>query len=1067
MKTIKQYINDIDKELATGKATEHSYRHALKKLIESLGKDLEATNEPKREECGAPDFIVSKNKIPLGYIEAKDIDKDLNKEEKSEQMARYLDGLGNIILTNYLEFRWYEKGILRLSAQIAKESRGKILKLNDNFSQFEQLLNEFLKSKIPIIGNAKELAKRMADNAKIIKDVIINAYDKEDDNGSFHSKLNAFRKVLLHDLESDQFADMYAQTICYGLFSAKCSHTGKEPFTREKAAFELPETNPFLREMFNHIAGVGLEKELKWAVEHLAELLNRADIEGVIRDFGKRTRHEDPVVHFYETFLAEYDPKMREARGVYYTPEPVVSYIVRSIDHILKNDFKIKDGLADTTKIPIFKETKDKNGKIKREKIGETHKVLILDPAVGTGTFLHGVIDHIHENIVSQGQAGAWSGYVSEHLLPRLFGFELLMAPYAVAHMKLGLQLAETGYDFKSGERLRIYLTNTLEEAHKIEGLDLFASKIAEEANSASEIKSEAPVMVVLGNPPYSYKSENKGTWISQLIKNYYYYDGKPLGEKNPKGLQDDYVKFIRFAQWRIEQTGYGIVGIISNHSFLNNPTFRGMRQSLLQTFDKIYLLDLHGNVKKKEKCTDGTKDENVFDIQQGVSISLLVKEPMTKKDATLNHSNIYGTRSEKYKWLTNYNIETTKWLEINPIKPFHLFTPQETSLLSEYDAYTKITDIFMNYSTGLYTARDKFAINWSLEETWKKINELVNSDIEKVRQEYNVGSDSKDWTIEKAKNDIKLTGLDKMKIQRILYRPFDTRFAYYTGKSNGIICRPRHKTMANMLNLENIGLIAVRQVAEESFTHIFISKFIVECRITLSNKGYGYLFPLFVNSNINNGLFANKTFHISSRFHNINNNFIQQFSEKIDLEFVLHKQGSKKNTFDTNDLLNYIYSVLNSQSYRSRYLGFLKMDFPRVPIISNKKLFFELINLGEKLVSLHLMDKHADIKTKYPIDGDHIVEKVRYTEPGQGSPKGRVWINKTQYFEGVPPEVWEFQIGGYQVCHKWLKDRKGRLLSYDDQMHYQHIVSALFETINIMTQIDQVIEKHGGWPIR
>lgn len=517
LNAISEYLRQIGKYLATGRATEHTYRAALATLIESFEKGITATNEPKHVRCGAPDFIVTRGQTPLGYLEAKDVGRNLDEIQRTHQMERYLQGLSNLILTDYLEFRWYEEGEYRMTARLARVgAKGKLRKEKDGH---------------------EEVAK------------LIGAFEDEDKGGSLHDQLEGFRKVLLHDLEPAQFADMYAQTICYGLFAARCNHRGREPFTRKLASFDIPKTNPFLRKMFGYVAGPDLDDRVVWAVDHLAELLNRVDTAAILEDFGKRTRQEDPVVHFYETFLAAYDPKMREARGVYYTPEPVVSYIVRSVDHILKTDFGLPDGLADTTKVPLYETVRTKNGKTRRKKKGESHKVLILDPAVGTGTFLHGVIDHVHEHVQSRGQAGTWSGYVSKHLLPRLFGFELLMAPYAVAHMKLGLQLAETGYDFKSGERLGIYLTNTLEEAFELADLPLFAQLIADEANAAGKVKSEAPVMVVLGNPPYSGHSANKGTWISDLLhgkdaitgkptSNYFQVEGPTLGRAQSQVAQ-------------------------------------------------------------------------------------------------------------------------------------------------------------------------------------------------------------------------------------------------------------------------------------------------------------------------------------------------------------------------------------------------------------------------------------------------------------------------------------------------------------------------------------------------
>ena len=603
LRAFNTYIRTIEKELASGNATEHTHRPALKTLLESLGDGIVATNEPRRIECGAPDFIVSKVSTSIGYIEAKDVGKSLDETEKSEQLQRYRDSLTNLVLTDYLEFRWYVDGERRLSARLDTLTRdGKVKLDRAEIGAVASLLASFLLHRAAPVGTPKELAQRMAHFAQMIRDLIIAAFEKEPESGSLHAQFVAFKNNLIPDLSIEQFADMYAQTIAYGLFAARCNQSAGDGFTRQNAAYLLPKTNPFLRKLFNYIAGPNLDDRIAWQVNDLTQLLAQADMEAILKDFGKHTAKEDPVVHFYETFLAAYNPQVREMRGVYYTPEPVVSYIVRSIDHLLKRHFNKPQGLADPS-------------------------VLILDPAVGTATFLYAVVNEIHDAIVSQGQTGLWNNYVAEKLLPRLFGFELLMAPYVMAHLKLGLLLKETGYQFEKEQRLGIYLTNTLgEHVHPTQyGMEYY---IAEEGATATKIKSEEPIEVILGNPPYSGISANKGKWITKLIEDYKVVDGKPLGERNPKWLQDDYVKFIRFGQWRIEQTGQGILGFITNHSYLDNPTFRGMRQSLMNTFDEIYILDLHGNAKKREVAPDGGKDENVFDIQQGVAISIMVKLP-------------------------------------------------------------------------------------------------------------------------------------------------------------------------------------------------------------------------------------------------------------------------------------------------------------------------------------------------------------------------------------------------------------------------------------------------------
>ncbi len=1089
---VARYLKSIGSDFRTGNATKHTYRPALKELIESFRTGIKATNEPKREKCGAPDFIITHGQTPLGYIEAKDIGKSLDAIESDsgrvkpkirdgEQLKRYRQGLGNLILTDYLEFRWFEGGKHRLTARIASVTADRKLREDKSgIEQFFDLMNEFLVTRVSTVSDPKELAKRMAGLAKILKSTIIEAFGDEDKGGSLHSQLEGFREVLLHDLKPDQFADMYAQTICYGLFSAKCNHPESKSFRRKDAVYALPKTNPFLIEMFDYIAGRRLDERLVWAVDHLVELLNRADLHAILKDFGQRTRREDPVVHFYETFLAAYDPKMRKARGVYYTPEPVVSYIVRSIDHILKTDFGIEDGLADTSKIPVYKTEKNKNGKPLRKKVGECHKVLILDPAVGTGTFLHGVIDHIHEHLVSKGQKGTWSSYVSEHLLPRLFGFELLMAPYAVAHMKLGLQLKELGYDFKSGERLRVYLTNTLEKARDKQIGVPFADIIAEEANQAVEIKSEAPVMVILGNPPYSGHSANKGEWISRLLRgkdtmtgestaNYFEVDGKPLGERNPKWLNDDYVKFIRFAQWRIEKTGYGILAFISNHSYLDNPTFRGMRQSLLTTFDRIHVLDLHGNTKKKEICPDGSKDENVFDIQQGVAVGIFVTGEDRKKSIKVNYGSMWGLREQKYGQLVSENVQNTDWLTLSPSHPHYLFIPQDENLRPEYDRCWLITNVFSLSGSTMTTARNRFSIAYEPETLMHRASDLVSESINDdwLRSEYGL-RDVSYWKLSSARDELREADDIENFIKPLCYRPFDFRYVLY----HKAVCERLRQDVLGHMVPGNLALLTHRPQSPRDFTFAYCTRMIGD-QCVAANKSAGggnsFQFPLYrCLAHKKHDLFDgdSSTNAQGARRSNLSAEFMEDCAKGLRMTFIPDGKGDLKKTFGPEDVFDYIYAVLHSPTYRSRYAEFLKIDFPRIPLTSKERLFRNLCALGEELVGLHLMEKHGPNLTAYPVDGDHLVEKIRYSEPGAKNPLGRVWINKEQFFEGVAPEVWEFHIGGYQVCQKWLKDRKRRNLSCDDLDHYQHIVSALSETIRLMAEIDEAIENQGGWPI-
>ena len=1031
LKLLAQYVHTIEKKLALGDATEHTHRLTLETLVQGLVPGITATNEPKHIECGAPDFILRKGSVTVGYIEAKDIGKSLDETEKTEQLKRYLPSLSNLILTDYLEFRWYVDGERRLSARLGTlTAESKIKRDNAGIQAVAELLSDFLTHKAEAVGTPRELAMRMARQAHLIRNLIINAFEKEPEGGSLHSQLAAFRDNLIPDLSVEYFADMYAQTIAYGLFAARCTSTTGKNFTRQNAAYLLPKTNPFLRKLFNQIAGPDLDDRIAWLVDDLAQVLAQADMEAVLKDFGKRTAKEDPVVHFYETFLKEYDPKVREMRGVYYTPEPVVSYIVRSIDHLLKDRFNKPKGLADD-------------------------KTLILDPAVGTATFLYMVINEIYQAITRQGQQGLWNDYVADKLLPRIFGFELLMAPYAVAHLKLGLLLQETGYQFQTDQRLGIYLTNTLEEAFKkTEQLPGFNKYIVEEADAAAGIKKEKPIMVVLGNPPYSGHSANKGEWARQLVERYKMVDGKPLGEKNPKWLQDDYVKFLSFGQWRIERTGQGILGFITNHSYLDNPTFRGMRQSLMNTFTDIYILNLHGNAKKKEVAPDGSKDENVFDIQQGVAIGILVKEPGKTGPATVHYADLWGLREGKYRILLETDISHTSWTELNPTSPFYLFVPRDEAQLDEYEKGWKVTEIFPVNVLGFQTHRDDFATAFDEEAMRMRIGDLRRKDCadDELIEKYGL-SDSASWKLSLARKNIRDDHNWERYFGKCLYRPFDIRYCYF---STNVMDRPRPQLLKHVFAKGNLCILLPRQIATNDWRHVNSSTLIAEsCVVSTNTTEQNYVFPLYLYP-----AEGEMQLEEGQRRPNLNPEFIKAVPDKLGLKFIEEGRGDLEKTFGPEDIFNYSYAMFHSPTYRTRYAEFLKIDFPRLPLTSDKKLFKTLAGKGAELVSLHLMGSPLlnNLITKYPVSGSNTVEKVSYDDNNQ-----RVNINKTQYFEGVPPEVWNFHIGGYQVAQKWLKDRKGRTLTYDELTHYQKVVVALKETIRLMAEIDKLIT---GWPV-
>jgi len=1089
---IQVYLQDVTQIYQKGNATEHTYRPALKKLLESFGNDILAVNEPKRIACGAPDFWIGQGALEVGHLEAKDIGIALKGLEKKDQMKRYFNGLGNLILTDHLEFRWYVDGELRLSAAVATFDKQKKIKADaDGIAEVDQLLRQFLLTKVVQVTTPKALAKRMAALAQLIRDAINTALNDSDRGGMLRQQLESFRAVLIRDLTGEQFADMYAQTICYGLFAARCNTDQVSTFTRETAGFRLPKTNPFLRSIFNQIAGSELDDRITWAVDTLATILQQTDMSAILSDFGKRDRREDPVVHFYETFLAEYDPKMRESRGVYYTPEPVVGYIVRSVDYILKEKFGIKKGLADSTKIPSphppAPSPKGGEGEQKKESLSpspplgegfrvraDMHKVLILDPAVGTGTFMHRVIEHIYEGF--KNQKGMWSGYVSQHLLPRLFGFELLMAPYTVAHMKLGLLLKETGYDFQSEERLRIYLTNTLQESFQIEDQTVnFGSRIQEEAEKAKKVKQEHPVMVIIGNPPYSGHSVNTGDWIKGLLNgkdiisntktdSYFEVDGKPLGEKNPKWLNDDYVKFIRFSQWRIDQTGYGVLAFVTNHGYLDNPTFRGMRQSLLKTFDEIYILDLHGNSKKKETCPDDSVDQNVFDIQQGVAIGIFVKyQNSHQESATIYHADLWGKREVfenkqlvggKYHWLDESDISSmiSEENKLQPEAPFYLFKPQNIDLRSEYDQLWGIGEVMKINVLGFQTHRDNFAVDFDQENIIKRFQELRENNLsdDDYVNKYELKV-NKDWRLGKVRQAIRSDNQWQDKITSCLYRPFDWRYCYY---SDVVMDRPRRELINHVFRKENLVFNLPRIVKLQEWQHSLVSN--VPCTAISMDINGSYVFPLYLYPTTT----ILKEEDFNTRRPNLAPEFINELSQKLGLEFFPDGKGDQVKTFAPEDIFNYIYATFHSPTYRQRYAEFLKIDFPRVPLTSNKQLFWELATKGNRLVQLHLMKETGTEISSYPIDGSNLVEQVKYNDTQQ-----QIWINDQQYFANIPNHIWNFYIGGYQVCQKWLKDRKGRELSFDDLVHYQNIISILGETIEIMNDIDQIITKHGGFP--
>ena len=891
----------------------------------------------------------------------------------------------------------------------------------------------------------------MAGKARLLSDIIgkaLSSDEEHQEDSTLKDQMLAFKQILIHDITPQGFADVYAQTIAYGMFAARLHDPTLDNFSRQEAAELIPKSNPFLRKLFGYIAGPDIDDRIKWVVENLSEIFLACNVEEILKNYGKSTKMEDPIIHFYETFLSEYDPKLRKSRGVWYTPQPVVNFIVRAVDEILKTEFDLPQGLADTSKtsIKVNTQTADKRSATGYKQMEqEVHKVQILDPATGTGTFLAEVVKHIHKKF--QGQQGIWSNYVETHLLPRLNGFELLMASYAMAHLKLDLLLTETGFKPTTNQRFKVYLTNSLEEHHQDTGT-LFANWLSTEANEANHIKRDTPVMCVIGNPPYSGESANKGEWIMSLMDDYKKEPGgkEKLKERNPKWINDDYVKFLRYGQHFIEKNGSGVLAFINPHGFLDNPTFRGMRWHLLKTYDKIYTIDLHGNSKKKETAPDGSADINVFDIQQGVSINVFIKTGKKKANelGKVFHYDLYGKRDFKYDFLSENSIKSINFNELPNVAPMYFMVEKDFEAQKTYDKGFSISDLFPLNNVGVVTSRDSFVIDENKLILSNRIKDFFILEKDVLKSTYGV-RENKSWKI----NDVKKQALafETNDIQKISYRPFDNRFLYY---NDHFVERSRKEVMQHFTLGTNIGLTLCKQFKTgDNYVHAFITNKVIESSyVSNRTSEITSTFPLYFYPETNGQQTIEQN---TERTPNLKAEIVKQIAEKLGLTFTNEKENAES-TFSPIDILDYIYAVLHSPIYREKYKEFLKIDFPRVPYPKDQNTFWQLIKLGGEIRQIHLLESPKIQKyiTQYPIDGDNEVGKTKYQD-------GKVFINDTQYFDNVPQVAWEFYIGGYQPAQKWLKDRKDRKLEFDDILHYQKIIVAFSETDRLMQEIDKL----------
>jgi predicted helicase len=1034
--TLHQYIDSINKRYTLGNATEHTFRGDLQNLLESLVPAIHATNEPKRQNCGAPDYILTMNDIPVGFIEAKDIgDKDLDGIKKTgnkEQFDRYKASLNNIIFTDYLDFHLYRDGqFVRKIAIGEVNDKGTIIPLTENFDAFALFIKDFCTHIGQTIKSSKTLAKMMAGKARLLSQIIEKALNSDEDNdedSTLKDQMHAFKQILIHDITAKGFADVYAQTITYGMFAARLHDPTLPTFSRQEAFELIPKSNPFLKKLFGYIAGLDLDERIRWIVDDLVQIFLACNVEEMLSGYGKTTKMEDPIIHFYEDFLSEYDPALRKARGVWYTPQPVVNFIVRAVDDILKQEFGLSQGLADKSMTTIKVEQQGK--KIKKD----VHKVQILDPATGTGTFLAEVVKHIYKKF--QGQQGIWSNYVEQHLLPRLNGFELLMASYAMAHLKLDLLLTETGYKPTTNQRFRVFLTNSLEESHPDTGT-LFANWLSAEANEANYIKRDTPVMCIIGNPPYSVSSTNKSDWIQNLITDY----KKDLNERKIN-LDDDYIKFIRFGQYFIDKNGSGVLAYISNNSFIDGLTHRQMRKHLLESFDTIYILDLHGNAKKKETSLDGSADQSVFDIMQGVSINIFVKTGKKKKNelGKVLHLDLQGKREYKYGFLNENSINSISWNLLKYTKPNYFFVQKNFDKISDYEEGFKVDEL-MNGVSGIETKRDHFAIDFDLEKLRLRINDFIENEYSEIERKKKFDLRDNEWIVEDAVKELKKQKKTSIAFVPCLTRPFDLRWIVY---NRIILSRDRGYLMAGM-NKYNLGIILGRQ-SKEDFATLLTKSVCTHKIVTVYDRSF--MFPLYFYPDSKG---QESIGGAMERVPNLNAEIVQQIADKLGMKFTNEKE-STKNTFAPIDILDYIYAVLHSPTYREKYKEFLKIDFPRVPYPKDKATFAKLVKLGGQIREIHLLESAVveNYITQYPIDGNNMVGKVKYQDD-------KVYINESQYFDNVPLIAWEFYIGGYQPAQKWLKDRKDRTLDFDDILHYQKIIVALSETARLMKEIDRI----------
>ncbi|WP_001865418.1 type ISP restriction/modification enzyme [Helicobacter pylori] len=1069
---LKEYLESI-KDL-TPESNELMHRPSLYNLLDSLknhfNKEFRIEHEPKRDQGSQPDFRVSFQGLNIGYIENKRVGTDLRKiveSEKKDQILKYLELNPNLMLTDYLNFMWVgkdENNAPLIKKEISVASPDELSKPLKPNPQTERDLIEFFKGffnhEAAPITNAKDFATHLSPPTRYLKDALIKYQEEVQVSSIFKN----FKEYLYEELSFEDFSDAFAQTLTYSLFIAKLNHPF-EKINLDNVRSSIPKNFAVIREMADFLKKLDAIKEIQWLLNEILSLINHVDMDSILKDLND---DKDPYLHFYETFLSAYDPKLREKKGVYYTPDSVVKFIINALDSLLKTRFK---------DAPLGLKSALDNENIK-----------LLDFATGTGTFLLEAFRKALETRKTSDGGISTKEDKYQNLLKQFYGFEYLIAPYAIAHLNLSQAFKEEfKKPLKEDDALQIILTNTLIQPSEIVAYRGLSPIFEKELKSAQEIKKNENILIITGNPPYSGASSNEGLFewevkatygiepefqtieiekkvkltdkikkflnniqkqkesgsknaLKELKKLHSKY--KLQDEKNPKWLLDDYVKFMRFAQNKIESLGHGLFGFISNNAFLDNPTFRGLRRSLLECYDELYILNLHGNARKKEETPQGAKDENVFNIMQGVSINLFVKKAQATKQK-IHYYDVYGQRAEKYAFLAQNDLNSIEWLELTQREPFYLLLPLETPLLDEYEQGFSVKDMFQVGGTGICSKKDHVVFHKKKESLLELLKDFSTLEPNELHRKYDI-KDAEGWKLGRAIENVKKNQHELEKyIVLCQYRPFDYRWTYYTDKSCGFLARPVYDVFKHMLppptnpktpnqTCKNVALNTPRQLKnnDKSWTQCFISSHINDQGLSSGGNGAGVNYPLY-----------------RFRDPNYTENFTPEFRSFIDKHY--------NHSFEPLEILGYIYALLYSPNYRKRYEEFLKADYPKILFTKNKDLFRVLSLLGIELIGLHVLNqeslnysfeklKDATIgESCYKEAHDPIISK----KPSHNEPEQRLYINHSAYFRGVSQEIYDYRIGGYCVLDKYLKSHKGEPCDFD---HVSNIIKVIARTIEI-----------------